>query len=246
MSNSPIILVTGASKGIGKAICNRLLAEGYHVVGIARNFQHLPSMPPHFEAVSLDLSDLHSLPGALKHLKSRFPQVAALICNAGRGQFKHLEEFSFEQIRSLIDLNFLSHVYLTKAFLPLLKQQPRSDIIFIGSEAALAGKRQGSIYCASKFALRGFAQALRDECSTSSVRICLINPGMVQTHFFEDLSFSPGSEKNEHLLPEDIAEAVLLVLKAREGAVFDEINVSPHKKRICFNKKQSEESIPHG
>ncbi len=237
MSTSPMILVTGASKGIGKAICEKLLKEGYHVVGIARHFQPLNFAHPNFEAVSLDLSDLERLPQALKELKARYPNIGTLICNAGRGHFKHLEEFSFEQIRSLIDLNFLSHVYLTKAFLPLLKQQPHSDIVFIGSEAALAGKRQGSIYCASKFALRGFAQALRDECATSPVRVCLINPGMVQTSFFQDLSFSPGSDPTEHLLPEDIAEAVLLVLRSREGAVFDEINVSPHKKRICFHKK---------
>jgi 3-hydroxy acid dehydrogenase / malonic semialdehyde reductase len=175
----------------------------------------------------------------LNELKSRYSEVVGLICNAGRGQFKHLEEFSFDQIRSLMDLNFLSHVYLTKTFLPSLKRQARSDIIFIGSEAALAGKRQGSIYCASKFALRGFAQALRDECATSSVRICLINPGMVQTPFFQDLSFHPGSEGTQHLVPDDIAEAAYMVLQAREGAVFDEINVSPQKKHICFRRRES-------
>lgn len=233
MSIIPTALVTGASQGIGKAICHHLLEEGYHVVGIARDFKEAENHP-RFEFVSLDLSDLVNLPQALKALTKRYPEIRTLICNAGMGQFKHLEEFSFDQIRAVMDLNFLSHVYLTKAFLPLLKKQPRGDIIFMGSEAALAGKRQGSIYCASKFALRGFAQALRDECATSSVRVCLINPGMVQTSFFQNLTFSPGEESNEHLLPEDIAQAVLSILNAREGMVFDEINLSPHKKRICF------------
>jgi NADP-dependent 3-hydroxy acid dehydrogenase YdfG len=236
MSSSHPILVTGASKGIGRAICNKLLEKGYHVVGIARQFENSTHSHPNFEMIKLDLSDMQSLPDALKDLQSHFPQIAALICNAGQGTFKNLEEFSYDQIRKTMDLNFLSHVYLTKSFLPILKRQARSDIIFIGSEAALTGKRQGSIYCASKFALRGFAQALRDECATSSIRVCLINPGMVQTSFFQNLSFSPGSESSEHLLPEDVAEAVLLVLQAREGAVFDEINVSPKKKRICFKK----------
>lgn len=236
MSNLPIAIVTGASKGIGKAICDKLLIEGYHVVGIARNFSTDAKKHPHFESVSLDLSDLNALPDALKEIKTHYPNISTLICNAGRGEFKHLEEFSYDQIRSLMDLNFLSHVYLTKAFLPSLKKQTCSNVIFIGSEAALTGKRQGSIYCASKFALRGFTQALRDECATSSVRVCLINPGMVQTSFFEDLSFQPGEENTEHLLPEDIAETVRLILRAREGAIFDEINLSPHKKHICFKK----------
>lgn len=235
MSNLPVVIVTGASKGIGKAICDKLLRENYHVVGIARSFHHFqPQL--NFEAITLDLSDIAKLPEALNELRTRFPKIRALICNAGRGQFKHLEEFSYDQIRSLMDLNFLSHVYLTKAFLPTLKKQQLSDLIIIGSEASLSGKRQGSIYCASKFALRGFAQALRDECSTSPVRVCLINPGMVQSSFFESLSFQPGSEGTEHLLPEDIAEAAYSVLQAREGAIFDEINVSPHKKHIHFKK----------
>lgn len=236
MKDLPLALVTGASKGIGKAICKKLLADGYHVIGIARSFSEQEIQDPHFDTVCLDLSDIKALPRALKELAIRYPNISALICNAGRGQFKHLEEFSYEQIRSLVDLNFLSHVYITKAFLPLLKKQKRSDLIFIGSEAALAGKRQGSIYCASKFALRGFVQALRDECAPTPVRICLINPGMVQTSFFQDLNFEPGTESTEHLLPEDIAETVSMVLEAREGAVFDEINVSPHKKHICFKR----------
>jgi NADP-dependent 3-hydroxy acid dehydrogenase YdfG len=236
MENLPLAIVTGASKGIGKAICQKLLTNGYRVVGIARNFSEGKIQHPQFETVCLDLSDIKALPQALKELTIRYPDISILICNAGRGQFKHLEEFSYDQIRSLIDLNFLSHVYMTKTFLPLFKKQKRSDLIFIGSEAALAGKRQGSIYCASKFALRGFVQALRDECATSPVRICLINPGMVQTSFLQDLSFEPGSESTEHLLPEDIAEAVSMVLAARDGAIFDEINVSPHKKHICFKR----------
>lgn len=228
------LIVTGASRGIGKAICQKLLADGHRIIGIARSFDQEEVLHPHFESVKLDLADIKNLPAALKELKARYPEVSGLICNAGQGQFKHLEEFSYDQIRSLMDLNFLSHVYLTKAFLDHLKQQPRSDIIYIGSEAALAGKRQGSIYCASKFALRGFAQALRDECATSSVRVCLINPGMVKTSFFDPLSFAPGSEPTHHLLPEDVADAVHHILTSREGTVFDEINLSPHKKKIQF------------
>lgn len=240
MTTLPTVLVTGASRGIGQAICQHLLNTNHRVIGIARQLTDSSLLDhPHFEFVPLDLGDLEALPPALKPLAKRYSTLSAVICNAGQGQFKHLEEFSFDQIRDLMHLNFLSHVYLTKAFLPLLKQQPKSDLIFIGSEAALTGKRQGSIYCASKFALRGFTQALREECATSPVRVCLINPGMVQTSFFDDLSFSPGTESHAHLQPHDIAQAVHLVLQAREGTVFDEINLSPHKKRICFKKKEN-------
>ena len=104
-----------------------------------------------------------------------------LIFAAGVGQFGSLEEFSYDQIQALMTINFTSPVLLTRALLPSLKRKTRADLIYIGSEAALKGSRKGAIYCASKFALRGFTQALREECSTDKVRVCLINPGMVLT-----------------------------------------------------------------
>jgi NADP-dependent 3-hydroxy acid dehydrogenase YdfG len=107
------------------------------------------------------------------------------------------------------------------------KSKPRSDLIYIGSEAALKGSRMGSLYCAGKFAMRGFTQALREECSKDGLRVCLINPGMVKTPFFDDLHFAPGESDNQHLLPEDVAEAVTYVLHARHPAVVDEINLNP-------------------
>lgn len=230
-------IITGASRGIGEAISLKLLKEGWHVIGIARNFSHSSLKNfSNFDPIELDLSLLATLPEAFLKMSQSYGPIQTLICNAGRGQFGNLEEFSFEQIRSLIELNFLSHVYLIKTFLPLMKKEQKGDIILIGSEAALSGKRKGSIYCATKFALRGFAQALREECATNHVRVCLINPGMVQTSFFDRLNFEPGAETSEHLYPEDIAHVISMVLSSRAEAVFDEINLSSQKKMIRFKK----------
>ena len=113
-----------------------------------------------------------------------------------------------------------------------MKRQKRGDLIFIGSEAALAGGRKGAIYAASKFALRGLAQSLRQECATSGVRVALINPGMVQTPFYQGTHFTHGAAPENYIRPEDVAEAVLLILTARPETVFDEINLSPLKKVI--------------
>ena len=94
-------------------------------------------------------------------------RVRALVNNAGIGRMGFLEQLSVRDIRLVVDTNFLSHAIVTRAFLPLLKRQGSGDIVFIGSESALSGGRQGSIYCASKFAIRGFAQSLREECGKS-------------------------------------------------------------------------------
>jgi len=223
-------IITGASRGIGFAIAKKLISEGWRVIGLARTF---PSdLPSSFIPYVIDLEKIEQLPLTLKELQKKYLDVDAIICNAGRGYFGSLEELKFEKIRSLFELNFLSHTYLIKVFLPLFKRQNRGHIIMLGSEAALQGKRMGSIYCASKFALRGFAQALREECSTSNIRISIINPGMVKTDFFNDLDFAPGDHPSNHILPEDIAEAAHLILNAREGTVFDEINLSPQTKLI--------------
>lgn len=228
-------LITGASKGIGLAISKKLLNEGWKVIGIARAFAD--PLPFPFIPYPLNLSKNKDLPTALQKLYQEHPDIDALICNAGKGVFGSLEQLSFEEISSVISLNLLSHMYLVKTFLPNFKKKNEGHILFMGSEAALQGKKQGTLYCASKFALRGFAQALREECATNGIRVSLINPGMVQTDFFKDLYFAPGQEPAEHILPEDVANAAFFLLQMREGTVIDELNLSPQKKKIVFNGK---------
>jgi 3-hydroxy acid dehydrogenase / malonic semialdehyde reductase len=226
-------IVTGASRGIGKVISEHLLDRGGHVIGIARQFNwHSPFL----KQVLLDMSKIKALPVALEELKQDINKLDGIICCAGKGRFGCLEEFSYQQIQEILELNFLSQVYLIRAFLPLLKKHRKGNIIIIGSEAALSGKSQGSIYCASKFALRGFCQALRAECASSGIRVTLINPGMVKTDFFNNLDFECGEHPLEHLLPEDIAKTILFILDSREGAVIDEISILPQKKLIKFKK----------
>jgi NADP-dependent 3-hydroxy acid dehydrogenase YdfG len=228
------IIVTGASRGIGQAICRKLLDQGCRVIGIARSFGSSSLADDRFVAIPLDLANGDELPNHLRELRNRFPQTDGVICNAGRGRFGSLEEFSEPQIREMIEINLTSQILLAREFLPLLKRSGSGDLLFMGSEAALQGGKKGAVYCATKFALRGLAQSLREECAGSGVRVGLINPGMVKTGFFDDLDFEPGEATDNHLLPEDVADAVWLMLSARSGAAIDEINLSPQKKVIRF------------
>ena len=232
------VLVTGASSGIGRAVCERLLADGHRAIGIARDFGKFPCDNRHFEAHSIDLADLDQLPTHLQTLVATYSALDALVLNAGAGRFGTLEQFSYDQIRALIDLNFTSHVFVARAFLPSLKKAGHGHLVFIGSEAALTGTAQGSLYCAAKFALRGLAQALRAECARAGVRVTLVNPGMVQSPFFDELDFRPGPEPDNYILPEDVAEVIVQALTARDGTVLDEINLSPQKKVIEFGTRK--------
>ena len=225
-------IVTGASSGMGAAISKQLLNDGYGVVGLARDFSKCTIDSENFHSISLDFSDLDNLPAQLSELSKNHPQVDVLICCAGKGQFGSIEEFSYQQLQDLMQLNFMSQAFITKALVPSMKQQGHGDIIYIGSESALSGGKKGAIYCASKFAIRGMAQALREECSRSNVRVTLINPGMTKTPFFDNLKFQPGVAKENYIEPEDIANAVSMVLASRPETVFDEINLSPMKNVI--------------
>ncbi len=230
------VLVTGASSGIGRAIAESLLRQGHLVIGTARDSQRFTTNHPGFTAFTMDLAQREQIAAGGKRLLQDFPLLDAVIFAAGYGQFGSLEQFSFEQIDRLMTVNFTAQAMLTRTLLPTLKQKTHVNLIYIGSEAALKGSRNGSIYCASKFALRGFTQALRDECGKSPVRVSLINPGMVDTAFFAPLSFAPGTQPGQALQAEDIANAALYVLQAGSHCVIDEINLSPASKVIAFKK----------
>ncbi len=228
------IIVTGASRGIGRAIAETLIQEGATVIGIARDFSTWDEPPRQLIPLQLDLTRLDELPKQIKKLARQHPDINGIIFNAGEGRFGSLEEFSPQQIRHLIDLNLTSQILLARELVPNMKRQPQGDLIFIGSEAALSGSRKGALYCATKFALRGLAQSLREECSNSGIRSTIINPGMVKTGFFDTLAFEPGEAEENYILPQDVADAVFTVLSARPGTCFDEINLSPLKRVIKF------------
>ncbi|PVV23294.1 MAG: short-chain dehydrogenase [gamma proteobacterium symbiont of Ctena orbiculata] len=226
-------LVTGASDGIGAAITKRLLNQGHRVLAVGRDFSQWAEAEG-LEKYIVDLAALDRLPEHLARITAQHPDLNGAILNAGSGRFGNIEEFSYQQISDLVAINLLQHLYVARALVPLLKRSAAGDLVIIGSESALSGGRKGAVYSACKFALRGFAQSLRAECSNSGVRVCLINPGMVDTGFYDDLNFKPGELAENALRAEDIANTVMLVVHAHPGTVFDEINLNPLKKVIQF------------
>ena len=232
MSAKRKMLLTGAGGGIGRSIATLLLSSDWRIVGVGRDPARPGFSQKAFSQATIDLSDLEHLPEQLRLLASEHEDIDSVVCAAGVGRFGSLEEFSYQQIRELIDINLTSQLYVVRAFLPLLKRRGRGDVVLIGSEAALAGGARGAVYSATKFALRGFCQSLRQESAAAGIRVTLINPGMVRTEFFDQLDFEPGEDPAHAIAPEDIAVAVKMVLSARAETVFDEINLSPLKKVV--------------
>ena len=230
-------IVTGSSSGIGKSISENLLNKGAIVIGISSETDKNKNRNKNFFHYKIDLSDtFKSYNGIIKIIKDN-KNIDGIISNAGNGVFQSLENFSHIQIQNFINLNLTSHIMVTRALLPHLKKNKSGNIIFIGSESALKGKKFGSLYSACKFGLRGFSQSIREETLNNNVKVSIINPGMVKTPFFKELNFIHGKNSDEFIEASDIAKVVLDILKLRDGTVIEEINLSPLKK--VFQSKKN-------
>lgn len=213
-------LVTGASSGIGAAISQGLLAAGHRVIPVSRRSDSV-----------IDFTD-PDVEEKLKVLQRDNPEIDIIILSAGYGQFVNLESFSWEAMQAMMQVNFLAQALLVKTFLPAMKRRGGGKIIGIASECALQGQRLGSLYCASKFALRGFLQSVRQECSRADIAVSVVNPGFVNTPFFDNLDFQPGAEQQHVIQPEQVAEMVLQIINTNNNCVVEEVTIQPMQRVI--------------
>ena len=228
------VLVTGSSSGIGYEITLKLLDLGAKVIGIARNHDRSKLENKNYTTYKCDVSAHQKLEILLKQILKKHPQINCFISNAGYGDFGPLENFSTLQIKNFIATNLTSHIVMTKLLLPHFKRIKIGDIIFIGSEAGLLGAKNGSLYCTTKFGLRGFSEALSKDVANKNIRVSIINPGMIRTNFFENLNFEPGNDEENAINIKDVSSTVAYILDLSRNTIVDEINLSPLKKAIKF------------
>ena len=230
-------LVTGVSSGIGLAIAQQLLKEGRAVLGISRRQVEMGNPEiENFTSISLDLSDLSNLKTELPKLTEQYSEISSIVFCAGYGRFGNLEEFSFDQIQQMINTNLTGQIFLARVFLPQMKSKNNGNIVFISSESILSGGRRGAVYTASKSAIQGLAKSLRNECSPKGIHVGIVVPGMVKTEFYSDAEFTHGEDPENFVEPQDVANAVSLMLNSRSGTVIDEIRATPLKSVIKRKK----------
>ena len=228
------VLVTGSSDGIGRSITLSLLNSGAKVIGLARDHSKFNPEIKNYIKYKTDFSNEEILLNTIAKIINEHKDLDCLVSNAGFGKFGTLETFSAKEINDFIFTNLTSHMILTNKILPHLKKIRKGNIIFIGSESALKGGKNGSLYSAAKFGLRGFSQSIREESCSKNIHVSLINPGMVRTSFFKNLDFMPGEDKSNAIEPDDIGKIIIDILSTRNGSVIEEINLSPLKKVIKF------------
>lgn len=231
MSNSTshtpqCVLVTGASRGIGRACCDTLAKLNIKTISMSRTPpQQLPDTETHYP---VDLADLGATLDMTRDILKHHP-LDAIVCNAGRGDIGSLENFSASQIQQSLLFNLVNPLSLVRECLPHLRKQTRSNIVFTGSVSALNGARYGTLYSAAKFGLRGAAQALSHEVAGANCHVGIIHPGSVRTGFFDSLDFEPGPEPAHALLADDVASAIVQMLCSADQAVVSELTVQPRQ-----------------
>jgi NAD(P)-dependent dehydrogenase (short-subunit alcohol dehydrogenase family) len=190
-------VVTGATSGIGLETARAFVRQGANVVVAGRRQERLDEFVQEAgrsaHAIRTDVSDYAQCQALIKEAKKAFGSVDILVNNAGSGMSAKFEDQSLEDFRRLMDVNFWGAVHCCKAALPVMKQQARGGVII--NVSSILGKRGipfETAYCASKFALAGFSEALRTELMTTKVDVSTIFPGLVETEFFGAMQNDAG------------------------------------------------------
>lgn len=227
-----VVLITGASSGIGEACARRLAGQGYPVVLAARRFDRLLSLATEIEErggqalpLKLDISNLDDIQSGVSAVLDQFGRIDVLINNAGFGRLKWLEELDpIEDIQSQIDVNFTGLVWMTRTVLPHMIAQRRGHIINVASTAAFVATPTYTVYAATKFAVRGFTEALRREVGIWDIHVSGLYPGAVDTEFKQHTAASRKTglttPKRLRLSADDVAGTVArLLLRPKKTGV---------------------------
>ena len=229
LSNKTAI-VTGGTKGIGRAIAEALVRASAHVAITSR----------HEDEISKAVSELNKLgPGTAtghvcdvrdyNQVKSLFANVGALdilVNNAGVGIFASVESMSVEDFRTVLETNVFGVFHCCHEAIPLMKQRGGGYIINISSLAGTNAHPKMAAYNASKFGLNGFSEALMQEVRHDGIKVSYIMPGSVNTEFGGD---EPSDEKSWQLQPDDIAEVVMDLLAQPGRSLASRVEIRPSR-----------------
>jgi short-subunit dehydrogenase len=231
MSITPVIIITGASSGIGAATAKLFASEGYRVVLAARREKRLVTLAAEIQAnggetlvVPTDVTKLDQIENLVAQSLDRFGQIDVLLNNAGLGRLDWLEKLDPQRdVAFQVQVNLIGMIQMAQAVLPHMIARKQGHIINMGSIASLIATPTYTVYAATKYGLRGFTEALRREVSVHGIEVSAIYPGGVATEFGEKAKIkrktkisTPGFLK---LTADDVAQSVIKVVEKSRRAV---------------------------
>lgn len=237
-----IAIVTGASSGLGAALSCALIAKGAKVYGLARTVDKLNALQKKlgnkFIPVVMDITDQKAIALWVETTFSKQQAPDILINNAGVGYFSKIDELPSEKWHEMINTNLNGVFYISSNIVPLMKMNHTSShIINIGSILGKTTRPDSAAYSATKFGIQGFSEALSKELRTHNIKVTCVNPGSIETHFFEDSGIKPH---HNMLQPKDIAALIIHILETPCNMLIDEITLRPLQPKM----KQEEQKEP--
>lgn len=227
-------IVTGGTKGIGRAVSEALLREGVNVCISARHANEIEETASalgetgegQITGAVADVRDYDEVKALVQHAVDEFGGVDILVNNAGIGKFGKLEETSPEDFRAVLETNLFGVFYCCHEAIPEMKQRGGGYIINISSLAGTNAHPKMTAYNASKFALNGLSEALMQEVRHDNIKVSYIMPGSVNTYFNDG---EPDANNTWELQPEDIARVVLDLLHHDERSLPSRVEIRPSK-----------------
>lgn len=232
--NGKAAIVTGATKGIGRAIAEALAREGMDVCVSARNADEVERTVDELNGLSegrvagvvCDVREHDEVKALVEHTVAEFGGLDVLVNNAGIGIFGRVEETRPEDFRAVLETNLFGVFYCCHEAIPQMKRRGGGYIINISSLAGTNAHPQMSAYNASKFGLNGFSEALMQEVRHDGIKVSYIMPGSVNTEFGGD---ETSDEKSWQIQPVDIARVVLDLLHQDERSLVSRVEIRPSK-----------------
>ncbi|MEQ4257140.1 SDR family oxidoreductase [Pseudomonas syringae] len=239
MSNiqGKVVLITGASSGIGEAAARLIAAKGAHVVLGARRIERLETLAADIEAQggsarfrSLDVTDALDMQAFADFAKHAFGKIDVIINNAGVMPLSPLSALKIAEWNQMLDVNVRGVLHGIAAVLPSMQAQGHGQVINISSIGGLAVSPTAAVYCATKFAVRAISDGLRQE--TDKIRVTVVSPGVVESELADSISDETAREamkafRKVALEPDVIARALVYAIEQPDGVDVSEIVVRP-------------------
>ncbi|MEX2026945.1 MAG: SDR family NAD(P)-dependent oxidoreductase [Pirellulaceae bacterium] len=221
------VLLTGASSGIGRALAKELVSQGAKVVAVARRRERLAELADDlaradsFRYLATDVTSADDRRAAIEMCRQEFGGLDILINNAGIGAIRPFASGTDEEGRQVFEVNYFAAVELIREALPLLRQGQSPLIVNVSSvlgHRAVPGKSE---YCASKFALHGFSDALRAELTPDKIDVLLVSPSTTSSEFFQQATGDPQTKEGQTLAmrPEGVARKIVWAMRAGRNEI---------------------------
>jgi len=226
------IVISGVSSGLGKELAKKFVSLNWNVIGLARNTKTLQKLSEelgkNFSSYTVDLQDEVGVISAFDFIESQFSHIDVIVNNAALFTMKPFIECSFEDINSIVNTNLKGVMYSTLKAIEIMKKSNGSGrIINISSVAGVHGIENQAIYCASKFGLNGFAEALNQEIIKYNISISTIIPGGINTPLWNEDNPYPGGDTEQLLQCSDLVKTVEYISGLEPRIILKSLTIFP-------------------